>query len=310
MKASTRRSCRPVWAAKSRACAACSSGVGESAGPYLGAQQPAEEVDPFGRAVAGAGRDPLVALQGLGEQGGRGVVRVAVLGELGGVDCMIDGQGGGVGGCGLGVVMREGRVIVREQVLEGVGDPGVEAGAPRLRDVGVDGVAHQCVHEADGAAGGLDQQPGRETGLQPVEHLRLVGFGRHGDEIDIRLEPDGGGDAQDGCGSCRQPCDPAPEHVAHALGNLGHRDQGPLAGQQPHALPHVERVAAGALGDRVGGRGVDRRVVERANQPVHIGWGQPGHGDSVRRTAGQDGERLPQPVADVCGPEGGHQQDR
>ena len=38
-------------------------------GPYLGAEQATEEIDPLGGPVARPGGDPLVAVQGLGQQG-------------------------------------------------------------------------------------------------------------------------------------------------------------------------------------------------------------------------------------------------
>jgi hypothetical protein len=82
-----------------------------------------------------AGRDPLLAVQRLGEQLDGGVVGVAPLGQLGRAHGVVDRQHGGVGRRSPGVVVGERREVLGMQLLDGRGDAGVHAGAPQLEAV-------------------------------------------------------------------------------------------------------------------------------------------------------------------------------
>jgi hypothetical protein len=105
------------------------------------------------------------------------------------------------------------------------------------------------VDEADASGGGLVQQPGDDARVQRVHHAVLVGVGGVHQDVHRALPASDRGQPQHGYASLRQPCEAAPQHVPYAFGDLGEGDQRAFAVQQPGAFAHVERVAAGALGD-------------------------------------------------------------
>jgi hypothetical protein len=156
------------------------------------------------------------------------------------------------------------------QLLDGRGHPGVQAAAPQPRQAAVQGVTGQHVGEPDPARRRLGEQTGDQAGLQRVQHRRLAGPGRPHQHLDVGVPADHGGQAQHRHRRRGQPGQPSPQHVADALRHLGGGDQRALAGQQADALPDVERVAAGALGEGGQGRRVQRLLVDGADELAHL----------------------------------------
>jgi hypothetical protein len=217
-----------------------------------------------------AGGDLPLAVQRPGEQLGGGVVGVAPLGRLGRPHGVADRLGGGAGRRGPEVVVGEGREVLGVQLLDGRGHPGVQAAAPQLGQVGVQGVAGQHMGEPDLARRRFGEQTGDQAGLQRVQHRRLAGPGRPHQHLDVGVPADHGGQAQHRHRRRWPPGQPSPQHVADALRHLGGGDQRALAGQQPHALPDIEGVAAGALGERGHGRRIQRLLVDGADELAHL----------------------------------------
>jgi hypothetical protein len=245
--------------------------------PDLGPDEPAEQVGP---PVLVSGQ-PVDRGQRLFQQGHRPVVRVAVLGQLGRPDGIVRGQRRRLDRGRLGVVVGQGAEVVRPDPLEDGGDPAVHAGPAQVGEVGVEGVADQRVREPHPTRGRFAEQAGDDPGLQGVVHRVLVGVGRRYQDVDLGLTTDHRGQPEHGDRRRRKPGQPAAEHVADPLGHLGQRDQDALAGQEPRALPHVERVATGALGQRLDRRPVQRPAVHRGQDQVDLVEAQPGQRDPL-----------------------------
>ena len=200
-----------------------------------------------------------------------------------------------------GPARRGRRVAGRPQDL---GDPAVHPGAAQLGQVGVQGVAHQRVREADPARRRLAEQPGDHAGLQRVEDARPRRCRRRATSTSTSASrPDHRGQSQHRHRRLGQPGEAAAQHVAYPLGHLGERDQRALARQQPGALPHVERVAAGALGQRGHRVPVDRAAVHRGDQRLRHrrcrdrpGRSAPASGGPARPATRPAGRRVGRPV--------------
>ncbi len=120
------------------------------------------------------------------------------------------------------------------------------------------------MHEPRPARVGLGEQPGDHPGLEGGHHPVLVGVGRRHQHVHVRVPADHGGQAEHRHSRRGQPGQPPAQHVPHALRNLGRRDQRTLTGQQPGALPQVEGVAAGPLGQRLDDRLFHRAAMHRS----------------------------------------------
>lgn len=227
---------------------------------------------------------------------------IAALGLVGRAERVRDGERRGLFARGPGEVVREGGEVVRTASAQHLGQPGVQSGPAHADEVGVQGVADQRVREPDHAGRRFGQQPGHHTRLDGVQHgVLVVPRGVRGlhEDADLYLAAHHGGQLEDAQRTLGQLPQPTPQHVTHALRDLGHRHQGALAGEQPRALPDVEGVAVGPVGERADGRRVDLLPAHRPDQGVHIRQGQSAEGQPVRRAVGECGERLRQPLPRV-----------
>ena len=190
-------------------------------------------------------------------------------------------------------MMGERRDITR--ALQGSRDPGVHPGGPQPGDVGDQRVPDERVNEPDAPGPGLVEQSGDDARVQRVQHAVLVGVGGLHEHAHRAFPPGHRRQPQDGHAALGEPCQPTPQHVPYALRDLGERDQRALAGQQPRALPHIERVAAGPLGDAGHSRVVGLAL--GAYELRDRGAFQPGQVQPQRRGAGKGPERLCEALA-------------
>ena len=200
--------------------------------------------------------------------------------------------------------------VAGPQAADGRADPRVHAGQPQLGQVRVHGVTHERVHEPDASRPRLGQQPGDDASLEPGYDAILVGIGRVHEHLDLGFLTHRGGEAQDRHGGRGQPGQAPPEHIPDAFGHLGDGDQRTLASQQLRAFPQVERVAAGAVGQRLDDVLLDGTAVDGTDQRGRVRSGQAGQGQPGRRAPGQHAQGLLQLAAGFRGPVGRHQQQR
>ena len=106
------------------------------------------------------------------------------------------------------------------QGLERLGDVAVEPPPSSGRQVVVERVLDECVHErvAIGATGGLRYDGGLLSQIEEVEEIVLAGLGHLGEEADVEIPADrrGGGEHTRRVG--REAFDPPTHNFTHAHG--------------------------------------------------------------------------------------------
>ncbi len=158
--------------------------------------------------------------------------------------------------------------------LGGLGDPAVGLGEGSGPEGGLDAVAHEDVHEAEGPRRptGLHQPGGLSLGQRLETHeSRLAHRCRH--------QPGGKCPADDGCGPQdiatvpRATADPAVDRLAQGR---RHRSDVATGGQMPRQLDDEEGVATGDLGDMAHGLLAGGATEQLANgRTVETGQVQP-----------------------------------